>query len=45
LGVIETETNEAGWTTIEAEPDLVGLATDTAVTVIVGEVGTLLGAV
>jgi len=45
VGVIERETDEAAWTTTEAEPDLVVLAADTAVMVIAGEVGTLLGAV
>ena len=45
LGETETKTDDADCTTSEAEPDLVGLATETAVMVIAETEGTLLGAV
>jgi hypothetical protein len=45
FGVTETETDDADWMTNKAEPDLSGWATDTAVTVIAENEGTLLGAV
>lgn len=45
FGETETVTEDADCTTSEADPDLVGLATDTAVIVIAEDVGTLLGAV
>lgn len=45
FGESETITDEADWTTKEAEPDLAGLATETAVIVIAETAGTLLGAV
>lgn len=45
FGESETVTDEADWTTNEAEPDLAGLATETAVIVIAETEGTMLGAV
>jgi hypothetical protein len=45
FGEIETVTDDADCTTNEADPDLAGLATDTAVIVIAEGVGTLFGAV
>jgi hypothetical protein len=45
FGETETVTDDGVCTTNDAEPDLVGLATDTAVIVIAENVGTLFGAV
>ena len=45
FGETEIETDDADCTINEAEPDLVGLATDTAVIVIAETEGMLLGAV
>jgi hypothetical protein len=45
FGVTETATDDADCTINKAEPDLAGLATDTAVTVIAENAGTLFGAV
>jgi hypothetical protein len=45
VGVTETETDDADWTTTIAEPDFAGLATDTAVIVTAENEGTMLGAV
>jgi hypothetical protein len=45
LGETEMKTDDADCTTNEAEPDLVGLATETAVIVIAETEGTVLGAV
>lgn len=45
FGVTETAADDADCTINKAEPDLAGLATDTAVTVIAENAGTLFGAV
>ena len=45
FGETETKTDDGGCTTNEAEPDLAGLSTETAVIVSAGTEGTLLGAV
>jgi hypothetical protein len=45
FGVTETDTDDADWTTTMADPDFVGLATDTAVIVTAENEGMVLGAV